>query len=66
MAIEDAFKQLDEIIEILENKDTSLSEAFSQYEKGIRLVNECNKTLDKVEKDIIVLQEGVTDDENTD
>ncbi len=66
MAIEDAFKQLDEIIEILENKETSLSDAFSQYEKGIRLVNECNKTLDKVEKDIIVLQEGVTDDENTD
>lgn len=62
MAIEETFKKLDEIIEILENKDTSLEEAFNSYSEGIKLVNECNKSLDKVEKELIILQEGESEE----
>lgn len=58
MTIEDSFEQLDNIIAILENKDTTLEDAFKQYEKGIAIVKDCNDALDKVEKKLIVLKEG--------
>lgn len=58
MTIEESFEQLDNIIASLENKDTSLEEAFRQYEKGIAIVKDCNVALDKVEKQLIVLQEA--------
>ena len=60
MSIEESFEQLDDIIKILENKDTSIEEAFRQYERGIAVVKDCNKALDKVEKQIIELQADET------
>lgn len=68
MAIEETFASLEEIITILENKETTLEDAFAQYEKGIKLVKDANKALDAVEKKIIVLQgdgevESVDEDE---
>ena len=58
MKIEEAFQELEAIITRLEDKDTSLEEAFKEYEKGVGIVKECNDTLDKVHKQIIVLQSG--------
>ena len=68
MAIEETFASLEEIIAILENKETTLEDAFAQYEKGIKLVKDANKALDAVEKKILVLQgdgevESVDEDE---
>ncbi len=63
MKIEDAFEQLDGIIAKLEDKDTPLEDAFKEYEQGIRLVKECNASLDKVEKQIIILQNNDSDEE---
>lgn len=62
MNIEDNFAQLDDIIAVLEDKDTPLEEAFKEYEKGIKLVKQCSSAIDKVEKDIIMLHNG--EDEN--
>ena len=56
MKIEEAFEKLDTIINKLEDKETSLEDAFKEYERGVRLVKECNDSLDKVQKKIIVLQ----------
>ncbi|MGN0374320.1 MAG: exodeoxyribonuclease VII small subunit [Butyrivibrio sp.] len=58
MKIEEAFQELEAIITRLEDKDTSLEDAFKEYEKGVGIVKECNDTLDKVHKQIIVLQSG--------
>ena len=58
MKIEEAFQELEAIITRLEDKDTSLEEAFKEYKKGVGIVKECNDTLDKVHKQIIVLQSG--------
>ena len=55
--IEDNFEQLESIIEQLESNELSLEEAFKLYETGIKLTADCNKQLDKVEKQIIVLRE---------
>lgn len=60
MRIEDRFKELDSIVGELESGEISLEESFELYKKGMDMLKECNKDIDKVEKQIIVLQS--TDD----
>ena len=55
--IEDAYKELDELIAHLEAEDTSLSEAFNDYKKGMKLLEKCQSTLDTIEKEEILLKE---------
>ena len=57
-SLEDAFKELDLIIEALEQPDIRLDDSMNLYKKGVKLLEKCNQTLDKTEKEIIVLQEG--------
>ena len=54
--LEENFKKLEEIIDKLENDETSLDESFKIYEQGMELVNECNSELDKIEKKLVVLE----------
>lgn len=56
--IEDAYKELDELITHLEAEDTSLSEAFTDYKKGMKLLEKCQSTLDTIEKEVILLREN--------
>ncbi len=53
--LEDDFKKLEKIIESMENNELSLEEAFKAYEEGVKLVAECNEQIDKVEKQLIIL-----------
>lgn len=57
-SIEEAFQELDQILQELESPELSLSDSMNLYKKGVRLLDKCNQTLDKTEKEIIVLQEG--------
>lgn len=57
MTIEEGFADIEDIISKLDSGEITLEDSFKEYEKGIRLVAECNKKLDKVEKDIIVLKD---------
>lgn len=57
-SMEDAFLELDEIIHALEQPDVRLSDSMSLYKKGVKLLEKCHTTLDKTEKEIIILQEG--------
>lgn len=66
MTIEENLARLDEIISKLDNKDTSLEDAFKEYESGIKLVKECNDAIDKVEKDVITLNGGEDSDRDND
>ncbi len=66
MTIEENLARLDEIISKLDNKDTSLEDAFKEYESGIKLVKECNDAIDKVEKDVITLNGGEDSDNDND
>ena len=61
--IEENFDKLEEIIGSLESNDLSLEEAFKAYEAGIKLASECNKQLDRVEKQIIVLRSKADDED---
>ena len=55
---EKSIKELEEIVNKLENGDASLSESLELFEKGIKLAKECNKMLDDAEKKVSVLIGG--------
>lgn len=56
--LEASFQKLDGIIEKLENQETSLDNSFKLYHQGIELLKTCNESIDKVEKQIIILNES--------
>ena len=55
LTLEQLFDKLEEIIGMMENGNISLDESFKLYKEGVKLVGNCNKQLDKVEKQIIVV-----------
>ncbi len=57
MTLEEAFEQLDEIIEKMQMKDVSLDDSFALYTEGTKLLKFCNEQLDTVEKKMLVLSE---------
>lgn len=60
-SIEQTFEELDQIMEKLESSETSLEESFALYEKGMKLVKTCGEKIDRVEKQMIILQGGAED-----
>ena len=62
--LEQSFERLEEIITQMEKSDTTLDASFKMCQEGMKLVESCNNQLDKVEKQIIVLNDdGEQDDE---
>ena len=55
-SIEGAFEQLEDIIEQLSSEEISLSDSMDLYKKGVKILDKCSQTLDK-----IILQEGQND-----
>lgn len=60
--IEQTFEELDQIMEKLESPETSLEESFVCYEAGMKLVRACGEKIDKVEKQMMILQGGEWED----
>lgn len=58
--IEENFESLEEIIEKLELSDTTLEESFKLYTSGMELLKNCNKQIDRVEKQVLKLTEEGT------
>jgi len=55
--IEEAMEELEAIIEKMESRESTLEDSFACFEAGMKLVKECSRRIDKVEKQIIVLGE---------
>ena len=55
MTIEETFAALDDLIDQLESGKGSLEDAFKNYEEGMKLVKSCNEKIEKIEKQILVL-----------
>ncbi len=53
--LEESFDKLNEIIEALEKPDISLENSFTLYQEGMMLLKACNDSIDKVEKELIIL-----------
>ncbi len=61
--LEQAFEKLNIIIEELEKPDISLENSFSLYQEGMKLLKASSDSIDKVEKDLIILSENGDADE---
>ena len=56
-SIEETMKELEAIIEKIEDKENTLEDSFACFEAGMKLVKECSERIDKVEKQIMVFSE---------
>ena len=57
-SLEEMFHQLDGIMEQMESPDVSLENAFSLYERGMKMSGRCNEKLDLVEKKMLVIAQN--------
>lgn len=55
--LEASFEELQEIINKLEDSSCTLEESFQLYSDGMKLLKACNDAIDKVEKQVILLEE---------
>ena len=56
ISFEDALKDLEKIVEELNNGDMELEKAISAYEKGIKLKNICEERLKNAQERIELIQ----------
>ena len=56
-SIEETMKELEAIIEKMEDRENTLEDSFACFEAGMKLVKECSERIDKVEKQIMVFSE---------
>ena len=52
---EEQMEMLDELVEKMQDPDTTLAESFESYKQGMNLVQSLNGMIDRMEKEVIVL-----------
>lgn len=57
-SIEEMLDEVDGIIDSLESGDIALEDSFKIYEKGMKTIQTINARIDKVEKKVIELDAG--------
>ena len=58
VGIEDNFEQLEDIISKMQSDRIPLEQSFELYNKGLSLVQDCNNQIEKIEKQIKIIEEG--------
>ena len=56
-SLEEMFAQLEGVIAEMEKDGISLEDSFDLYNKGMGLLKECSKSIDEVEKKVLILDE---------
>ena len=54
-SLEENFELIEDTIDRMEDEDIPLEEAFKLYQKGMKLLKECNDAIDRVEKQVLKL-----------
>ena len=54
--VEASLKKLEAVLEKLEDRGTPLERSFSLYAQGMELVKDINAKIDKVEKQMLILE----------
>lgn len=57
-SLENAFEQLEDVIERLQDNEISLEDAFKEYEQGMQLLKHCSESIDRVEKQVMKISES--------
>lgn len=60
--LEQALKDLEQIVINLEKGDLPLAEAIKQFERGVELTRRCQAVLKEAEQKVQVLSEGMLED----
>ena len=58
VGIEDNFEKLEDIISKMQSDRITLEQSFELYNKGLSLVQDCNNQIEKIEKQIKIIEEG--------
>ena len=56
-SLEERFAQLEGVIAEMEKDGISLEHSFDLYNKGMGLLKECSRSIDEVEKKVLILDE---------
>lgn len=57
VSLEENFAEIEALLEELEQDDISIEDAFDKYSRGIELLKQCDRSIDKVEKKVLKLME---------
>lgn len=57
-SIEDNFNELENILKEMQAEEVTLEQSFELYNKGLKLVQDCNEQIDTIEKKIKILEEA--------
>ncbi|MCI8523743.1 MAG: exodeoxyribonuclease VII small subunit [Lachnospiraceae bacterium] len=57
LSLEETFEQIEEVIARLETEEITLEESFQEYNRGMKLLQHCNATIDQVEKKVLQINE---------
>ncbi len=57
MDLNTAMSEVEALIKKMEDPDTSLEESFADYSKGMELLKYCSESIDRVEKELEILEE---------
>ena len=64
MTMDEAFKQLQAVLEKMESGALGLEESFKLSEEGLGLVKLCSSKLDEIEKKMIILENRTEENED--
>ncbi len=56
-SLEDTFEKIDDILRQMESGELTMNESFKKYKEGIELVKKCNSMIDRVEKEMVILND---------
>ncbi|KAF3977312.1 MAG: exodeoxyribonuclease VII small subunit [Methylococcales symbiont of Iophon sp. n. MRB-2018] len=54
---EDSLKELEQLVEQMEKGELSLEESLKSFERGVKLTNTCQKSLQEAEQKVQILLE---------
>ncbi len=57
MKLEEALDRIDMLLKKMGDKEVSLEETFSLYQEGMQLLKRCNEQIDRVEKQMLQIDE---------
>ena len=56
-SIEENLEKIEQVLEQMESEETGLEETFRLYEQGLKLIKDTESGIDKVEKQLKILNE---------
>lgn len=54
-SIDELFQKIDRIAQSMELDDIGLEQSFQLYQEGMKLLKECGEKIDRVEKQLVIL-----------